>query len=463
MRPSRLVVLALVVIGLGAWIYFVERHKPTTDELKERADKLFPSFKTESAERIVINNSHGTFELAKEHDAWRLLKPIADDANSGAVSSLLASLSGLRAERTLDPKEIKLADYGLTAPKLALTVTDKGGTSVTVKLGDELPLGDERAAVTDGRKVYLVSKYFASDLDRDLAGWRSTELTSVMSSDVASLAIRGAGGRVALAHAGANWSLTEPIADLADRERAESVVSDLNAAHIKEFLDNPGDLAALGLANPRLEITVVRKDNKPPLQLAFGNERKVKESQQVACKRGERVFWVDSSATAHASVAPADWRSKKLLALDSWAATKLDLEAGGQKISLEQKDGTWKAGGAEADGEEIMRRLEDLADLQVVTFDRPKPSGPQLGRVTVTTGDAKVEATFYPGGVSGEDVAIVPGRAGALGVDAAKVRQVLANPAALAKPKPTPTVAPTANATTAATPTPAVPVTPLPN
>jgi hypothetical protein len=53
-----------------------------------------------------------------------------------------------------------------------------------------------------------------------------------------------------------------------------------------------------------------------------------------------------------------------------------------------------------------------------------------------------VDAAFYPGGSPGEDVATVAGRTGGLAVDAAKVKDLLADPAALALPKPTPTPTP---------------------
>jgi hypothetical protein len=61
-----------------------------------------------------------------------------------------------------------------------------------------------------------------------------------------------------------------------------------------------------------------------------------------------------------------------------------------------------------------------------------------------------VDAAFHAGSAPGEDIATVVGRTGALAVDAAKVQDLLADPAALAKPKPTPT--PTATPRPTATP-----------
>lgn len=450
MRIGRLVMLAMVVLALGAYIVLVERHAPTTDERKEREGKVFAGFDQAKARRVVITNSHGRFELVKEKDAWALKAPLADQANQGAVSSLLYSLSALKAERTFKEGEVKLPEYGLDKPSLAVTVEDEGGTTYTLKLGTEMPLGNARAALTASGTVCLVSKFVASDLDKDLAGWRSDELAQIYSTDVASLAVTSPSGQVALAHTGSVWTITAPEPDLADRDRAEGVISDISGARIKELLDTAPDLKALGLEPRRFGVTVVRRGaNATPITLDFGAERDAKDGKQVACKRGERVFWVDAKPVSRLVGAWQDWRSKKLVEFDSWAVDRLELEAGASKVALERKDGIWKAGTSEVDGDAVSLRLETLADLQVEAFDRPKPAGAPLGRVKLSGEGVSAEAVFYPGESPGEDVATVAGRTGGLAVDAAKVRDVLADPAALARPKPTPTATPKPAATPA--------------
>lgn len=448
MRPGRLIAFTLLVAAVAAFVYVFERKQPTTDERRERADRLFAGFEQEKARRVAVTNKHGRFELVKEKDAWRLVAPVEDDANQGSVSSLLSTLTALKADRTLEAKELSLADYGLAPAALEVTVEGEGGRLADLKIGGELPLGNLRAALTTGEKVFLVNAWIASDLERDLGGWRSTDLVQVMSADVASLTLVGGGDRVALAHAEGRWTLTEPITDLAERDRAEGLIGDLNGAQVKEHVDQPGDLGAFGLASPRLLLTVVRKD-AAPLQLAFGDERE-KDGRQVACRRGERVLWVDASAIARASTALADWRGRALTSFDTWSVSGLEVEAGAARVALERAEGTWKSDATEVDSDAVSRRLRAFADLQALAFDRPLPAGTPLGRVVVKleTG-APVEVMFYPGGGDGEAIAVVSGRAGALAVDAARVAEVLADPNALASPKPTP--APPA--TPAATPT----------
>ena len=450
MRIGRLVMLAIVVLALGAYIVLVERKAPTTDERREREGKVFAGFDQAKARRVVITNSHGRFELVKEKDAWALKAPLADQANQGAVSSLLYSLSALKAERTFKEGEVKLAEYGLDKPSLRVTVEDEGGTTYTLKLGTEMPLGNARAALTASGTVCLVSKFVASDLDKDLAAWRSDELAQIYSTDVASLAVTSPSGQVGLAHTGSVWTITAPEPDLADRDHAEGVISDISGARIKEFLDTAPDLKALGLEPRRFGVTVVRRGaNAAPITLDFGAERDAKDGKQVACKRGERVFWVDAKPVSRLAGAWHDWRSKKLVEFDSWAVDRLELEAGASKVALERKDGIWKTGTSEVDGDAVSLRLETLADLVVKAFDRPKPAGAPLGRVKLSGEGVSAEAAFYPGGSPDEDVATVAGRTGGLAVDAAKVRDVLADPASLARPKPTPTATPKPAATPA--------------
>ena len=131
MKLGRLIVLAVLVLGMGAYIYFVERHEPSTDELKQREDKLFPAFDQAKIQKVVVTNTKGRFELKKESDTWYLTAPLADEANGGAVTSLLSSLSGLKAERTLEAKDVKLAARGI------VWVTGRGDAAELEKLLDQ--------------------------------------------------------------------------------------------------------------------------------------------------------------------------------------------------------------------------------------------------------------------------------------------------------------------------------------
>ncbi len=448
MRYSRLIVLAVVVVALGTWILLVERHAPTTDELKERQGKVFPAFDTEAVTRVEVRNAHGTFDLDKEgggDDAWKLTAPVEDAASSSAVSTLLSSLDSLRTDRRLGAGDVKLADYGLEKPALGVTVTESGGTVYSLEVGKEMPLGKTRAAVTGDGEVVLVNAYLADDLEKGLADWRSRDLLHLSAADVASLSISGGGDTVQIVHDGDAWRLTEPLADLADGQRVQDLVGALNSARIAEWVDAPADVPAMGLDDPAFRLTVVRKGDAPAVTLAFGARREQSGAQQVAVQRADAHYWVGAEVAEKLDTAPSAWRSHTLVALDAWAADTLTISAGGETADLARRDGVWKAGDVEVDFAAVSNRLRELSELEVLEFVPGRPEGDPVGTVAVTTDDGtEVQAAFFPGREAGRMAATVPGRTGTLMVDAARVEEVLADPAALTAPKPTPTPTPTA-------------------
>lgn len=441
MRLARLLLLALVTLGLFSFIYFYERKKPSTQELRERQGKIFPDLVSDKITKLTVHNRNGQFEFSKEEGIWKLVAPIKDDADQGALSSLLSQLVGLKAERTIPTGEVKLSDYGLDTPERWVEAKDETGKSYKVSFGRELPLGDNAPALTDGSQVFLISKWILSEVDKDLAAFRSANLVPFSTVDVNAVTVTSPQGRLVAARSGSFWSLTEPVSDFADREEVEGILTDLSGSRIKQFLDEGGDLQTLGLANPSFTVTLVRKQGAP-LTLAFGAEKEEGGSKQVACQRGERLFWVEATATSHLAKKPQQFRSHKLLPFSTWQVDKLVLERGSEKLEVERKEGRWQSkGGGEVDS--VFTWLNTLADLKVLAFDQPQPAGAPLGKVHLSGQDElNLEASFFLDAQPGQVLAVVKGRPNALAVDRAKVEEVLAGVGAMAKGTPAPNPTP---------------------
>lgn len=216
MKGTQLVALALLVAGAGAFILLYERHQPTTDQVEERGDLLFPALERDQVVGLEITNSHGAFALAREGSSWTLTTPIPFPADEGAVSSLLGSLLALKRERTLAASEVKPADYGLDSPRLQVVLRSSDGARRTLSIGDESALGGSRAVSLGGGEVVLCSGWFVRDLDKPLADWRSRDVVDVFADQVASLTLEAEGTgstRSAPASSGtcsSRWS-TSPI------------------------------------------------------------------------------------------------------------------------------------------------------------------------------------------------------------------------------------------------------------
>lgn len=433
MNPARLLLLLLVVVSLGAFIFFYERHLPTTDDRAMARDAVFGKLDQESIQRLAIRNPAGRFGLVRDGEVWRLTEPVGDVADVGAVSSLTRALTNLKVERVLDFADLDPDSYGLAEPSLEVTFWTRDGRERSLRLGDSLPLGDSRIALVGDGRMVVVPDSIASELQRDLPAWRSAELVRVWEADVAALTLKGGGGVVQLSRSNGVWTLEEPLQDFADRDRAQGILSDLSGARIREYLDDPPSLASLGLEPAQWNLTIIRRNDAPAVRLSFGAERVVDGERQVACRRDQQVMWVDQSAVGRFSSALAPWRLARLLPFETWAVEALELETADEAVALFRDGYRWKAGDVEVDSEVVRDRLGALSQMVVRAFDAAVPEGDAAGRATITTSEGlTLEVSFFQ--TSQQVVAVAAGRTGGLVVAREAVDQVLRQVGSLAHP-----------------------------
>jgi hypothetical protein len=444
MKPRNLVILALVVAAVGAYIFFYERHQPTSDEIRERADKVFPDFDRDSVTALEVRNSHGEFSLVKSGGTWRLTSPIDFPADSSTVGSLLGSLGNLKQERKLSPTDVDPADYGLGTPALFVMAATEDGTRFALEVGDETPLGSNRAVRRHGDEhIVVCSDYFVTDLDKELDDWRSRDVIDVVADDLASLQVVSGSDRIHLVHSDDDWRLVEPIDDLADGDHVSNLISNLNALRIEEFIDAGADSAELGLDDPEFRVTLVRTEGASPSQIDFGNTRDQDGVTRIACRRdGVEYFWVNDVAAARLAKAPVLWRSPKVYTFDSWNAEGLTIAVEDTEVELTRTEGLWSsADGGELDYGAVQDRLSKLANLEAHEFDLTAPSTPELGRIELTlkpsaaddqSAPLKVSYTFFrPMEEGGDAVVMVNTRGTVMSVNAEAVQEILADPSTL--------------------------------
>ena len=131
MKPRTLLVLLVLVLGLGAFIYFNERKLPSSEERATLGKKVF-AFEKDEVSAIAIDSSKGAVRLeragpakpAKKQDGgvtaepaaeWKITKPLAARADTFAVDRLLDSITGLEKTGTVDQADPKAV--GLDRPR----------------------------------------------------------------------------------------------------------------------------------------------------------------------------------------------------------------------------------------------------------------------------------------------------------------------------------------------------------
>ena len=367
MKPRTLLILLVLVLGLGAFIWLYERKLPSSEERETLGKKVLALEKGEVT-AVAIDAPKGSVRLERapspkpkdkdKKDAaaepaadWRLVRPLSARADAFAVDRLLEAVTSLQKLNTLDQADPK--DVGLDKPRATVRLTTRDGEKV-LRIGAEVPPGGSTIAGVDGRKgAYVVADSILSEVDKAPGEWRDHQVFRGNREAVQRITLTGGSeGPVVLArHRGGFW-MERPVADRADRDLVDGLLSDLTGLTADRFLDGPRNLAALGLNPPKGTVDVIFSDGTPPARVELGTAvtgAAAPEGQpagEVAYGRvGDTVFEVRTRLGESVRRAPNDWRALQLSVFevhDVDSATVRD--GGGAAMPLTRSGTDWKRG-----------------------------------------------------------------------------------------------------------------------
>ena len=163
---SRTAGALVVAAGLFGYIYFVESKKeapkPTDGDADAtpRREKVFTAFDKLKVRSFTLKRRGGDIVHAeKTGDVWAIVSPQEVPADAGEVGMLLDALQSLETEESLPAPSSDLAQYGLTEPKVAVSVVAEGAAKpFEFELGDAVPAGTGIFARVPGRpQIFTVS------------------------------------------------------------------------------------------------------------------------------------------------------------------------------------------------------------------------------------------------------------------------------------------------------------------
>ena len=134
------------------------------------------------------------------------------------------------------------------------------------------------------------------------------------------------------------WQILEPKPMPADPDTASSLVTALSSLSAdKTIEDNATDLSAYGLANPQLDVTVIRERRQDRRVAAgrryahqFGHLRQARQ-------RPARLYRVGSFVKTSVDKSLNDLRDKRLLTFDHDKLTRVELQAKGAAGGVRQE------------------------------------------------------------------------------------------------------------------------------
>ena len=371
-------VLAVVALGVFAYLRFFEMKQPSTEEAKRQAQNVL-NFDRYKINGIVIQNGDEKIELRRRDTKWRLDTPIKDHADSSSVENLLSNLEGWRKDATISAKEIeadknKLNEYGLAKPKLKLKLTGPEELPEIFFGKDAALEGKMYVRFENSKETFLAGQSIKKDIDKKPEDFRDRKLTDLITARVSRVVLKTPVGEIDLQKKNDHWEIVKPFHARGDDQKIAGLIAQVTTARIQQFVaDDRGDLRAYGLAEPRGGITLFTPDDKQGQLLQVGGVPE-KEKDQLYVRSAARgfVYTLPKKIEEILNAKPDDLRDRHLMRIDTNILDRITIDAPGKnEIILARKDNNWtivSRKNAPANSTEVRRMIDTLQSEQVKKF-----------------------------------------------------------------------------------------------
>ena len=377
-------IVAVLFVGLGAFVYFYEiEGGKKREEAAEKAKKLF-QFEKEEVNSISLARSNGSIVLNRENGGWKLVAPIEAKADEAAVDGLASELSSTQVERSLEPDSVDWKDYGLEDPNLKITLGLEDGRGLDLELGDkDFNQASVFGRIPDQEKVLVLPGILYTSADKELFDFRDKSVLDFDREQVREVWIRARRKTYRLQKEGEDWSVREPIQARADRSEIRSLLSDLEFARVEEFLERgAGELKTYGLNAPSSRVDLYLGDNRARKTLLVG--KKIGAQFYAKDDAGEDVFRIKEDLVEKLNLDLSKLRDRKMARFERDEVKRVEVKLPDREFQFARDtEDQWRLRSPAGHEEESVLEyklfwpLEDLEGKEIV--DRANLDDPKYG------------------------------------------------------------------------------------
>lgn len=428
------IALAVVLAGLGAYIYFVTWKQPDTPDAGKKTDKVF-AVASDKINEIKITSAAGEAVTARKNGtAWALTEPTSAPADEAEMSAITNALATADIVRVVDDNPSNLNDYGLSNPHIAVSFKAEGDKDYRhLFIGEKTPTGaDLFARRNDDKKVFLIASFQESSLNKTAFDLRDKSVLKVDRDKIDSVELVAGTQTVAIAKDGGDWKLTRPVPVKADYGTVEGLIGKLQTVRMKSIAAadaSPADLKKYGLDKPQATVNLNAGSAKATLLIGGKTDDNNLYARDAS---SPMVVTIDAALLDDIKKAPDDYRRKDLFEFRAYNANRVEIARNGQTYVFERMKSTdektpdkWKRvspNPGEVDKDKFDAFLARLANMRASAFTPTTAStGTDKPAMTISVkfdDNRKEEKVAF--GQSGSDVyAVRPNEPGAAKTDAA--------------------------------------------
>ncbi len=171
MNTRNTIILVVVLIALGAYVYFGEMGSGQTPSATPTPSvSTLWSLPADHINRLEVHDLQTKQEARLVKDsggAWQIEAPITDTADATRLNSLTSRLAKITASRVITNPPADLAPFGLVTHTMTVDIGLTENQTQTLQVGDKNPQGfSYYVQQNDNPAIYLVTSSLIDDLRR---------------------------------------------------------------------------------------------------------------------------------------------------------------------------------------------------------------------------------------------------------------------------------------------------------
>jgi len=391
MKSKGLLTASFLLLLLTGVLWWSNKRAAKADkEPVESATTKLVSIPEDQFQEIEIKRRFGeTVHLQRNNSKWQITAPKSFPADADAVSSMLSTLSSLSSDRTVEDKPSSLDQYGLTQPAIELDITDKNKKTSKLLVGDDTPAGTAvYAAIAGDPRVFALSSYKKSSLDKSTNDLRDKRLLTVDSDKVSSIELTAKKQTMVFGRSKDEWQIVKPKPFRADRSQVEDLLRTLRDAKmdLSTSEDEKKAAAAFNTGTPLATAKVTDVSGTQELQV-----RKSKDSYYAKSSSVAGIYKISSGTGPVLDKGLDDFRNKKVFDFGFADPDKIELHDGSKSYFLTRSGSDWWSKGAKMDSGTVSAVIDKIRDLSANKFPETGFTTPALDLTVTSDGGKRTE------------------------------------------------------------------------
>ena len=255
-------------------------------------EKSIFKFETDSVKGIKLHSGDIRWEAENQEDDWFLKKPVDSLAKKSDITSLISSLSDLKAKEFVSEEKNaeELKKFELETPEhtvtLQMPLENQEVTFFIQKTEDKL-----YATTSLSPKIIEVEDTILSKLEKDPQEMRDTEVADFYSWEVNKVSLER--GDISLTvvedEEEDKWRFDSAEGEEADKDKIDEFIRKIEGLQAESFIDPPLNLAEFGLDPPAAKVTIwVKEDEDKSKEISILIGKKLKgDAEQEDIKKAE--------------------------------------------------------------------------------------------------------------------------------------------------------------------------------